>query len=302
MWALILILVLNLSQRKLPHSDRKRFATIWICAILMVFEIGCVLILTKGWNHYWAWAVAGLCIALGTIFHKRVWPFRLHCKECHKKLDWNHIIGHDDNLCQDCWDKAHPKEAEERKQKEREKELEQHPDRKPLIVPDTVAEMDWDTWDPSDKCVITYLFDGDKVLLIHKKTGLGKGLVNAPGGHIEPAETADEAAKREFKEETGLDIKEISQRGILRFQFKDGLGERGYVYVANGYSGDLKSCEEADPFWCEKSKLPFDEMWEDDTKWLPLVMEGKTIDGSFIMDGEKMLDYRVTEVQEDDGE
>ena len=39
-----------------------------------------------------------------------------------------------------------------------------------------------------------------------KKRGLGEGYFNAPGGHIEEAETAMEAAVRETKEETGVDI------------------------------------------------------------------------------------------------
>ena len=30
-----------------------------------------------------------------------------------------------------------------------------------------------------------YLMNEDKVLLIHKKQGLGAGKINAPGGHIE---------------------------------------------------------------------------------------------------------------------
>lgn len=293
MWALVFILIVNLSQRKIPHSDRKRFATIWICAIMMLFEIGTVTIIVRKWNHYWAWAVLGICVALAVIFRSRVWPFRLHCRKCHKKLDWNHIIGHDDNLCPDCYDLEHPDEAKERKEKEKAKEIEEHPDRKPLVVPYTVAEMDWDVWNPSDRCVITYLFDGDNVLLIDKKRGLGTGLVNAPGGHIEAAETADEAAKREFKEETGLEIEELSRRGELSFQFKDGLGEHAYVYFAKGYSGTLAECDETRPFWQKKTDLPYDRMWEDDQLWLPIAMSGKLFKGYFIFDGQKMLDHKI---------
>lgn len=48
-----------------------------------------------------------------------------------------------------------------------------------------------------------YIFQGDQTLLIrHPK--LGKWL--PPGGHLEPNETPPEAAIREAKEETGLDI------------------------------------------------------------------------------------------------
>jgi len=43
--------------------------------------------------------------------------------------------------------------------------------------------------------------DGKVLLLKHKKLGLWL----APGGHIDEGETPDEAARRELKEETGLD-------------------------------------------------------------------------------------------------
>ena len=105
----------------------------------------------------------------------------------------NHIIGHDDNLCQKCYYEEHPEEAPQ------EAAIETVSEAVTQSEANLVSDIDWDLWEPKEVCVITYLFDGDNVLLINKKTGLGKGLVNAPGGHIEEAETALEAAIREFK-------------------------------------------------------------------------------------------------------
>jgi 8-oxo-dGTP diphosphatase len=45
--------------------------------------------------------------------------------------------------------------------------------------------------------------DGERVLLINRRDGLGMGL---PGGFLELKETVETAAIRETKEETGLDI------------------------------------------------------------------------------------------------
>lgn len=56
-----------------------------------------------------------------------------------------------------------------------------------------------------------YIFDGDRVLL-HRHPKLGKWL--PPGGHIEPNETPPEAAIREAKEETGLDVVIIEQENL----------------------------------------------------------------------------------------
>lgn len=56
-----------------------------------------------------------------------------------------------------------------------------------------------------------YLFHEDRVLL-HLHAKLGKWL--PPGGHIEPNETPPEAARREVKEETGLDLVFIEQENL----------------------------------------------------------------------------------------
>ncbi len=56
-----------------------------------------------------------------------------------------------------------------------------------------------------------YIFHENKVLL-HRHAKLGKWL--PPGGHVEPNETPPEAAKREAKEETGLDIAFIEQENL----------------------------------------------------------------------------------------
>ncbi len=284
-WALVAILLLNLAQRKIPNSTKKRYATIYLASILLLFEVGAVTILTRGWNHKWAWLLLAICIALLYILRSRALPFRLKCAECGANLSFNRIIGGDENLCENCYYHAHPEEAPAAEIPEEESD--------PYIAADTVAAIDWESWPPTDICVITYLFDGDRVLLIDKKTGLGKGLVNAPGGHIEDDETAAEAAVREFKEETGLSIAGLELVGDLYFQFKDGMRQRGYVYFASSYEGEMGETAEARPFWVGLDEIPYDKMWEDDIHWLPMAIEGKRIRGYFIFDGERMLDKRI---------
>jgi 8-oxo-dGTP diphosphatase len=50
------------------------------------------------------------------------------------------------------------------------------------------------------------IFRDGEVLLIQRGKGAFKGLWSFPGGHIEPGETAREAARREVQEETGCDV------------------------------------------------------------------------------------------------
>lgn len=157
-----------------------------------------------------------------------------------------------------------------------------------------VESIDWKKWEPTESAVITYILREDEVLLIKKKTGLGAGKVNAPGGHIEEGETAQQAAVRETKEEVGLDTNGLRYSGELYFQFTDGLKLKGTVFLTECFSGELIETEEADPFWCRISEIPWDRMWEDDIHWLPRALKGEHFQGQFIFDGDDMVDSRIS--------
>ncbi|MBK5201934.1 MAG: NUDIX domain-containing protein, partial [Spirochaetaceae bacterium] len=203
LWFLIFILILNMTQRKYAHTHKKRLATIYLATLLMIFNIIIVVILTNDLNHYLAWPAFILVVFAGYILRERAWPFKKHCSECGKKLDFDHVLGFDDNLCKECMDIRYPEEAAKKQEEEEAKKVEAIDKSEPFVCPDTVEEINWDEWEPEEHCVLTYIVKDDKVLLIDKKQGMGTGLVNGPGGHIELEETSIEAAYREFTEETG---------------------------------------------------------------------------------------------------
>lgn len=297
-WIMLLIILLNISQRKFPRTEKKRKATILLAVdFLVVYSIIAILSATD-LPMWLGWVCVAIGIIIPIVFRSQFWPFRMHCSKCGKKLDYNHIVGYDENLCQDCYFEMHPEEkrAEEEKKKTPEDKLEES-----FVNADKVDDINWDQWEPTERCVLTYVTDGDKILLINKKTGLGKGYINAPGGHIEIEETKTEAAIRETKEETGLDVSNLEERGTLYFQFKDGLRMIGYVFFTSTWSGTLiDECDETKPFWSDISALDYSSMWEDDRLWLPLALSGKKFSGYFIFDDLEMLDSKV--VEEDDEE
>ena len=292
-WVMLLIILLNISQRKFPRTEKKRKATILIAVdFLIVYTlIACTSIWKLPTWVGFIWPVLGIACII--IFRKTFWPFRMHCTKCGKKMDWNRMIGYDENLCQDCYWEAHPeeKEAEDNKKKTPEEIREEK-----FVQADKVSDIPWDDWEPTERCVLTYVTDGNKILMIMKKTGLGSGYINAPGGHIELEETKMEAAIRETKEETGLTVSNLEERGVLRFQFKDGLRMLGYVFFTSSYEGKLiDECEETKPFWTEIDTLDYSAMWEDDKLWLPIALEGKKFSGYFIFDDKTMIDSSVVE-------
>ncbi len=288
LWFLMAILVLNFSQRKhYPRSAHKRIATLIVAGLAMVYQVLISVILARGWPHYLAIAALIPTLALTYPFRKRLFLFRRSCASCGTSLSFTEILNYDDNLCDSCYKEANPEKFPEEESEEIEAEV------IPLCDARDVSEIDWDEWEPTEVATLLYLFDGDKVLLINKKTGLGKGLVNAPGGHVEEGETAKEAAMREITEETGLTVPSVEYKGKLEFQFIDGLRMRGFIFFAYEHTGELIETDEADPFWVPVSEMPYERMWADDPLWIPLALEGIEFHGRFIFDGEEMLSHSI---------
>ncbi len=143
------------------------------------------------------------------------------------------------------------------------------------------------------RATLLFIFRGEEVLLIRKKTGLGAGKINAPGGKIEPGETPLDCAIRETQEEvgvTGIDPREV---GVLRFQFVDGLALECHVFRAEDHTGLPIETVEASPRWTPVHAIPYEEMWADDHHWMPHLLAGRAFSGAFVFDGERMLTCRM---------
>ncbi|MFC6951726.1 8-oxo-dGTP diphosphatase [Halorubellus litoreus] len=135
----------------------------------------------------------------------------------------------------------------------------------------------------------------DELLMIRKRRGLGADLYNGPGGKVEAGETPREAAARETKEETGVEVADLAKRGEFDFYFGREHVFCCHVYVAHSVTGSPEETPEAFPEWRAREDVPYDEMWEDDELWLPHVLDGDTIRGVFYFDadGDEMLEHDV---------
>lgn len=157
-------------------------------------------------------------------------------------------------------------------------------------IPRRVREIDWPAWTPNEKATLLFVLRNGHILLIDKKTGLGAGKINGPGGRIEPGETARAAAIREVQEELCVTPTGVREAGELYFQFMDGYSLHGTVFTATGFDGELCETREATPRWASLDSIPWERMWADDPLWLPLLLRGERFTGYFTFDGDIMLD------------
>lgn len=146
---------------------------------------------------------------------------------------------------------------------------------------------------PVIRANLCFVRNGDELLLIRKKRGLGAGKINGPGGKVEPGETPLESAIRETFEELGVTPLDPQQIGELWFEFRDGLRLHCTVFLARRFQGEARETEEAIPRWTHIDAMPYDEMWEDDRHWLPLLISDQRFRGRFTFEGERMLEKQV---------
>lgn len=170
---------------------------------------------------------------------------------------------------------------------------------KPGAVPEktftmrSIDDIHWPTWCPQQRATLLFVIQDGRILLIHKKRGLGAGNINGPGGRLEPGETAQECAVRETQEELGITAVGVAACGELYFQFVDGFALHCAVFRAGGYTGEPHETDEAIPLWAPLDAIPFDRMWADDRHWIPLMLARQPFTGYFLFDGPRMLDHRL---------
>ena len=156
----------------------------------------------------------------------------------------------------------------------------------------TLDQID-DNWTAVHLATLLFIIDGDNILLIRKKRGLGAGKINGPGGKLDPGETLEQCAVREVQEEVGVTPIDPRSAGELRFQFTDGYSIHVHVFIAKAHTGRLIETDEAAPIWFDKNTIPYNEMWADDKIWLPRVLQGESVWGKFIFREDVILDHIV---------
>jgi len=76
---------------------------------------------------------------------------------------------------------------------------------------------------------------GDEYLLIKRASEPDRGLWSVPGGMVEVGEKVEDAAIREAKEETGLEIELVKDLGVVDKIVRDDVGKVKYHFIIIDY-------------------------------------------------------------------
>lgn len=155
------------------------------------------------------------------------------------------------------------------------------------------TDVNWEEWKPVERATLLFVLRDEKILLIHKKRGLGAGKINGPGGRLDPGEDSLACAIREVQEELLVTPTGVRACGELQFQFLDGHSIHGLVYRASEIEGEPTETDEAIPEWFDLDDIPYGRMWMDDRIWFPLMLKDRYFTGRFLFNGDVMLGCEV---------
>ena len=105
-----------------------------------------------------------------------------------------------------------------------------------------------------EPCIITLVTRGEELLLLRNVKDTA-GIYACLAGFVEIGETLEQAVRREVREETGLEIKDLRYAGSQGWPFPDQLMVGFYAEYAGGEIR-IQESEVADARWFRRDALP----------------------------------------------
>lgn len=151
---------------------------------------------------------------------------------------------------------------------------------------------------------LCYISRGSEYLMLNrvkKKNDINRDKWIGIGGKFEHDESPDECLLREVKEETGLTLTSWRCRGIVTFVNTQCQTEYMHLFTADGFEGELRTCDEGELEWIDRAKLYDLTLWEGDKIFLrllendaqPFFLLKLSYDGdelvSAVLNGEKII-------------
>lgn len=148
---------------------------------------------------------------------------------------------------------------------------------------------------------LLYLRRDEKILLAMKKRSHGAGKYNGVGGKPEPGEAIEQTAIRECQEEIGVtpvEMRRVADLAFYQNPYVDQYSNHDVtVFECTEWDGNPTESEEMAPRWFSIDEIPYDHMWPDDAYWLPEVLKGHTVTGTFhFNDRYELVSHRIHQI------
>jgi len=147
--------------------------------------------------------------------------------------------------------------------------------------------------------VLVYARRSGRVLMIHRDardqaSDYHSGKWNGLGGKCEPDESPRQTAKRELREESGLDLAEESFRPLGVLQFPNFKAHKSEDWLAFVFTVDVPDAAqvlggpEGSLHWIPDSDVPSLALWKGDALFLPYVLAQRPFIGTIWYEGEEV--------------
>ena len=145
---------------------------------------------------------------------------------------------------------------------------------------------------------LCYIDDGDRYLMLHRTKKIGDENADkwvGIGGKLEEGESPFDCAKREIREETGVEVKNLRYHGIITF-VSDLYGtEYMHLFTATEFEGEIDyNCNEGSLEWVKKEDVRSLPIWEGDKIFFDLIeSESRFFSLKLCYEGDKLISHTL---------
>lgn len=133
--------------------------------------------------------------------------------------------------------------------------------------------------------VLCLLREGGRILLQNRLKRDWRGYT-LPGGHVERGESFVDAVVREMREETGLTVIEPRLVGVKQFPIEGGR-YIVFLFAADKFEGELRSSDEGEMEWVERSRLAEINAVEDLAELLRVMESPELTEFQYLVSGDE---------------
>lgn len=135
---------------------------------------------------------------------------------------------------------------------------------------------------------LLFLRKNNQILLGYRKKGFGKGKWHGIGGALEKDSPVEPALVRESTARLGIKPTHwnlLAELDLIQDgETSDPWNVYIYAFICDSWEGIPTAPDDVELRWFPVDKLPYEQMWPADERWLSHVLAGKKVVASFTFD------------------